>query len=152
MKQKYPKDTEVYTFYYDWNTAELNSELLTVYGYEYMDGMQWNVTDEYTLFKEYFIPFFKFFKKKKTTFVRLPGILINPDKVVAEIKFHHYVLERFGHDEEKHRAYDPKTKLIDVIVNSKKKLNILTEKYPEKVIKAFGDVIKPDEDNFNIWR
>lgn len=139
MKGKYPQDSIVYSYYFDWETAELKHDTLIVYNYEYLDGMQWNVVDEYTCYKECEVPHLKFFKKKKQSLVRLPGLLISDDPIVAKIKLLNQCVERFGYVSEQDKPYlEPK--LVKIAKKAKSELKTLSEQYPEKFLKAINNI------------
>lgn len=152
MKQKYQKDDIVYSYYFDWKTSELKFDTLIVYNYEYLDGMQWNIIDEYALYKVYEIPYFKFWKKKKQKLIRLPGLLISDDNIVAKIKLLHHLLNSFGYIlDSDSRSYSTEKNLLNIVENAKKELDTLSYKYPEKFFKAIN-FIPVDKNNYTYWR
>lgn len=146
MTRKYKNDTTVFNWFFDLGTAELKCQELTVYSWEYMDGMQWHVVDEYQLLQEYYIPFFKFFKKKKTNIIRRPGYLISSDKNYAKMMLVAEMVKGFGYILERDLEYTCSDGTRKAIITAQKEYEIMSEEYPELVVKSFGE-FRPDESN-----
>jgi len=151
MKQIYENDSTVYSYFFDWDTTELKYEKLTVYNYEYLDGMQWNIVDQYMMHLEYTETYWKFFKKKRQKTVRLPGLLISNDKIIAKIKLFQFTLEHFGYVIKNDRDYNPEPNLINVVSWVRDEMNKLLGDCPEKCLQAIDNIV-PDEKNYSIWR
>ena len=147
-KQKYISNDIVYSWYFDLHTSELTCRELTVFRWDYMDGMQWKVVDEYQLVHEYKVPWMKFLTKTKKEFIRRPGYLISNDRTYAKLLVVDEMVKSFGYLLEKdYKGYDCASEATyKASSKAKEELSELSEKYPELVVKLFGE-FRPDETN-----
>jgi len=146
MEQKYETDSTVYNWYFDIDTSDLKCQELKVFRWNYMDGMQWQVMDEYMLVQETFVQYFKFFRKKKTNFLRKPGYLISSDKRYAKILLVTEMLKGFGYILEKDSNHTCSDGTHKAVITAKAEYDRLSEEYPELIVKSFGE-FKPEENN-----
>ncbi|RLC44457.1 MAG: hypothetical protein DRH57_09160, partial [Candidatus Cloacimonadota bacterium] len=144
MKQKHKNDTKVFNWYFDLDTSELKCRDLTVSRWDYMDGMQWEVIDEYQLIKETTVPYFKFFSRVEKSNVRLPGYLISSNRLYAKLLLLDSMIKSFGYmllaDS---LSLCSRTTYINVS-KAEKEYQLMIEEYPELIVKDLGEY-KPEE-------
>ncbi len=146
MYRKYKNDTVVYNWFFDLHTAELKCQELIVYRWDYMDGMQWEVVDEYQLLQEYTIPYFKFWKKKKTNIIRLPGYLISSNKTYAKLMLMSEMVKSFGYLLEDKIVPTCNDDTMKAIIIAQQEYQTMCDLYPELIVKSFGE-FKPEGKN-----
>lgn len=147
MEQKYSKDSLVYTYYFDWETTELVYKELFVANYEYMDGPQWNIIDEYKLIE--FIATTKWwvFKTLKPHIHRIKGHLISDDLEYARAKFLYHFLQSYK-DIKKDFVSPELVRMVDIALPL---YNEMVEIYPDVVYRAITEKLSEDgSDSF--WR
>ncbi len=146
MNRKYKNDTTVYNWYFDLHTAELKCQELIVYRWDYMDGMQWQVVDEYQLLQEYTIPYFKFWKQKKTNIIRRPGYLISSDKTYAKLLLLSEMVKSFGYLMEDKIVPTCSEGTMKAVTIAQREYQTIADLYPELIVKSFGE-FKPEDSN-----
>lgn len=138
---QYLNNNPVYSFYFNWNTGKLSYKKLSVVGYDYTDGFQLDILDEYKLIEEQQKRRFIFFKKKKTFHLyRIKSHLISDDKEYAKIKFLYHFLKTFNNYERDNISY----KVKHMILNAKILYDKIVEKKPDLILKAITDKISTD--------
>ena len=129
MYQKHKNGTVVYNWFYDLDTTELKVQELVVSRWDHLDGMQWNVIDEYILIKETKEPYFKFFKKSVKKQIRLPGYLISSDKMYAKVMLIYQMLKSFGYMLNEKSSYLYSKGTYTNVQNTKEEYKHLVEYY-----------------------
>jgi len=152
MYQKHKNGTKVFNWYYDLDTTELKVQELVVSRWDYLDGMQWDVIDEYILIKETKEPYFKFFKKSVKKQIRLPGYLVSPDKMYAKVMLVDQMLKSFGYMLDESSLHLCSKGTYTNVQNAKEEYKSLVEYYPELIVKVHGE-FKPERTNSGwMWR
>ncbi len=127
----YKEKEIVYFWGFVYETAELKYDSCQVVRYDYLDGAQWTIIDEYLLSKKYIETKWGFIKTEKSNMLRMPGHLISNDIILAKLTFLYHFLEAFHYpsslrSDEMHR----------MVNNAKNEYNYYIEKFPELIIKA----------------
>ncbi len=149
--RRFKKNEIVYNWHYTHLTSELKCSEIVVDYYEYMDGMQWNVVDEYRCHREYHIPYWKIFKKTEREHYRVPGHLLHKDKLVAKIIILQRMLEGFGYIlTTNYTGYSEN--LIPILKDAISELEELQITYPEKVLQAQVAVYADEKNSGSLWR
>ena len=146
FEQKFKKDSKVFVFYFDRDTAELKYREAIVSSYDYMDGPQWNVVDEYTLYEFRIIKKWFFFKKTLTYKFKTQGHIISDDINISKAKFLHYFLKKFSFTDN----HTISTELSKMIYVANSLYNELLENEPHLILKAINDKLSED-DNICFW-
>lgn len=145
--KEYPSGTIVYTYYFDYETHELICKELKVVRYDYLDGCQWNVIDEYTLEEEIVETKYYFFKKKKSIKHTAVGHLISDNKDKAKLRFLHNFLQTFICESER-----TPEKLIKLNKLAKSYYNEMVENKPEIVLTGLTEKLISDNRIQYYWR
>jgi len=151
MFQKHKNGSTVFNWYFDLDSSELKCQYLTITRWDYMDGMQWEVIDEYELFNEVKEPYFKFFKKLVKHRVRLPGYLISPNKLYAKLLFVDSMVKSFGYMLSQDTVSLCSQTTYISVSKAANEYRLMIEEYPELVVKVLGE-FKPEKTNSGwIW-
>ena len=146
--QKYAKDTVVYNFYFDYESAKLLYKKMMVTNYDYMDGCQFFIIDEYTLIEEYFVKKYFFLTKKMYYIHRIPGHMISDNIEYAKIKFLYHFLKTFNFKQPENVS-KPLYRLHTIACEI---YNEILENFPETVLRATEDKITTNENYHTYWR
>jgi len=141
--------TRVYKFYFDHDSGELKFRHLPVLTYQYMDGMQWNVIDMYTLIEEKKVRKYLVFKEIQQIKHPAPGVLIDQDFQVAKVKFlYHFVTHYDTHAIFSYLSDIEKKCYSD----AKNQYNTFVKDFPEILLKI-EDLIGDGVMNYNhFWK
>ena len=148
MRQEYPKGTTVYTFYFDYDTSELICKELKVASYDYLDGCQWNIIDEYRLDEEIIETKYYFFKKKKIITHTVIGHLLSDNVDKAKVRFLHNFLTTFTI----HNPSKTPERLIKLVALAKTYYNEMVENKPEIVLTGITEKLVPNNRIQYYWR
>ena len=148
ITQKYANDSTVYNFYFNYETGKLLFKELIVSGYDYMDGCQWSIVDEYKLVEEYYIKKYIFFTKRQFYIHRIAGHLISDNIEFARIKFLYHFLKVFNFKPSANIS-TPLLKLHEVALNL---YNELIEYSPELILQAVEDRLATENRMDSYWR
>lgn len=146
MVKEYQKGTRVYTYYFDYDTNELICKELVVLRYDYLDGCQWSIIDEYTLEEEIIEKKYYFFKKKKAVKHTIVGHLISDNREKAKLRFLHNFLTTFVVGE---RTPD---KIIALNKIAKMYYEEMIETNPEIVLSGLTEKLVSDNKVQYYWR
>lgn len=147
IKQEFETGTKVFKFYIDKETSTLRYRYLPISFYDYMDGMQWVVIDEYTLIEYTFKRKFFFFKETKQRRYNYPATLIDPDYLTAKAKFLYQYFMYYGGKVDFDVLVEDDPKLYSVI---RKHYDDLLIDYPELMLKMKTGIIDVEYKHF--WR
>jgi hypothetical protein len=147
-KQKFKLDEKVYTHFYDYETHEILCEEYQVWRYDYMDGMQWNVIDEYQLMAFDTVRKYIFFKTKKRRFLNRPSHLIHKDKEISRTLLIMCVLDKFNFDDEKFVSIELKR----IVHHARKEYKKIESEKPELLLKVSSIPVLTEENNYTLWR
>ncbi len=146
MFQKYPTGSTVYNFYFDYDTSELVHKELIVSGYDYMDGCQWSVIDEYRLEEHFYKPKFYFFKTKCVYVYKICGHLISDKPEYAKTKFLHNFLNTFT-------PYERiPANILKMYETAKEEYNKILDTNPEYLFKAITKKMAENTQLQDLWR
>ena len=151
MRQKYKNGTTVYNWSFDLYSNELKCQEATVVFWTEMDGMQWHVIDEYTLTYKTFSKKLKIFNISSDNNIRRPGHLISNDKDYAKLLLVSEVMNQLGYLDTKVFRQVANEGTLKAIETSKMEYAKFKDKYPELIVKSFGEY-RPDEPNVGwLW-
>lgn len=117
-----------------------------------MDGIQWKVIDEYNLLKETKTVYLKFFTFVNQSTIRLPGSLISPNKIYAKMLLLKLVVESFNYMLVGTRLDIYSKDAYTNTLKADKELKVLTERYPELMLKVMSEFRPDNTTNSCIWR
>lgn len=146
--QKYANDSIVYNFYFNYETGKLLFKELIVSGYDYMDGCQWSVVDEYKLVEEYYVKKYIFFTKRQFHIHRIAGHLISDNIEYARIKFLYHFLKVFNFKPSLNIS-KPLLKLHNIAF---KMYNEIMESNPEMILQAVEDRLASETRMDSYWK
>lgn len=128
---RYKRDDKVYVWCFSLETGKLIYDSYTIGYYEYMDGPQWNIVDEYILTKSYTKTKWGFIKSTDTITIRRPGHIISHDITLAKLSFLYHFLDLYNFKPNVHS--DEMIKMIEI---AKEEYNYYMINFPELIIKA----------------
>lgn len=128
---EYKLNDIVYYWGFVYETGELKYETCKVNQYDYLDGAQWNVIDEYILTTTYESTKWGFIKTKDRRRFRMPGHLISHDIILAKITFLFHFLNAFSYPSS--LRSDERQRMISV---AEKEYQHYIKEFPELILKA----------------
>lgn len=134
---QYKYGDKFFYHFFDWNSYDLICIELEVKRYDYMDGMQWNIIDEYRCNHKTYKPFLKFFKKEINELYIVNSKSVHTNKIVAAILTLREIIYKYEYlTHEPHIDYN--NNLYNIVLLSIDKLNKYEEEFPELFLIAVG--------------
>ena len=151
MQQKYKNGTTVFNWSFDLYSSELKCQESTVEHWMEMDGMQWQVIDEYVLSYKTYSKKLKIFNVSSDNNMRRPGYLISDDKDYAKLLLVSEVMNQLSYLSTPTFKSSANEGTLKAIETSKIEYNMFKDEYPELIVKSLGEY-RPEETNIGwLW-
>lgn len=148
MFQKYPVNSLVYSFYFDFKSGELLYKKLIVSGYSYLDKCCSHVIDEYLCIEESTKTKYLFFNKKIFIIHHIHSHLLSDKIEFSKIKFLYHFLTSFNFED----SANISNELFVMYNRAKIEYSRIFNESPEMILQALTDKITSYDHFNNFWR
>lgn len=137
MESRYKQGEKAFYHFFDWNTYEFICVELEIERYDYLDGMQWNVIDEYRCNHKRQKTFLKFFKKTVNELYVVNAKSIHINKIISAILTLREIIYKYEYLTQK-PYIDYSNNMCVIVLASMRRLKKYETEFPELFLIAVG--------------